>query len=111
MSEGNIRAAFATQATWCRRLGGTFTADLCMTLARVLDRSTAVGARVLDWSGDPIADALALRLVGGLNGLVRAGSLSELAALYPPQPVGDTADFARRVAAALDDNQIGRAHV
>ena len=106
MSEGDIRAAFATQATWCRRLGGTFTADLCMTLARVLDRSTAVGARVLDWSGDPIADALALRLVSGLNGLVRAGSLSELAALYPPQPVGDTADFARRIAAALDDKRL-----
>ncbi len=106
MSEGDIRAAFATQAAWCRRLGATFTADLCATLGEGIDRSTTVGARILDWPGDPIADALVLRLTGGLNGLVRWGGLPDLAALYPPQPVTDAAAFARRVAAALADDRL-----
>jgi hypothetical protein len=106
MSEGDIRAAFAIQAAWCRRLGATFTADLCVTLGEVIDRSTAVGARVLDWPGDPLADALVLRLTGGLNGLVRAGGLPDLAAFYPPQAVVDAAAFARQVTAALADDRL-----
>ncbi len=106
MNEGDIRAAFATQAGWCRRLGADFTADLCLILGDVIDRSTTVGARILDWPGDPIADAVVLRLTGGLNGLVRGGNLPNLAAMYPPQPLTDTADFARQVAAALADERL-----
>jgi hypothetical protein len=43
---------------------------------------------VLDWPGEPgaFADALALRLCGGLHFLVRSGAAPGLAALYPPSP-------------------------
>ncbi len=49
------------------------TAAVARALADVLDHETATGRVVLDWSGDPIADALPLRLIGGLHALHRAG--------------------------------------
>jgi len=100
MSEA-VRAAFTIQADWCRRLGGPFTARLCDRLAVVLDRSTATGAAVLSWQGDPVADALALRVAGGLNFLVRNGALSELATHYPPHDAGDDAALDAELHAAL----------
>jgi hypothetical protein len=105
-AEARVRAAFRDQAAWCAKLGSPFTALVCATLAAHLDRSTAVGRRVLDWSGarpDAGGDSVPLRFAGGLNGLVRAGRLPELAKLYPPAPLPDAATFARTLAAALAD--------
>jgi hypothetical protein len=91
--EAAVRAAFASQAEWAERLGSPFTALLCATLASRLDRETQIGRRVLDWPGRPeaVADALALRLCGGLHGLVRRGDSLGLAAFYPPHPAPDEA--------------------
>ena len=90
-SEAEIRASFAEQARFCTALGAPFTALLCETLGRQLDRRTETGRRVLDWQGEPGAfgDALALRLCGGLHFLARAGRDPELARLYPPAPLPD----------------------
>ncbi len=50
----------------------------------MLDVSSKTGARVLSWSGDPApkADALALRLAGGLHALARSEKSSELSGYY-----------------------------
>ncbi len=87
--EAEIRASFAEQAGYCTQLGAPFTALLCATLGERLDRSNAVGRRVLSWDGDPgcFADALALRLCGGLHFLARSGGAPDLARLYPPAPI------------------------
>lgn len=106
MAEAEIRTAFAEQADWCRRLDGPFTARVCAALASVLDHSTATGRRVLDWPGVPFADALKLRLTGGLNALVRSGDLPGLAAHYPPHPPGDDAALAAALADALRDDRL-----
>ncbi len=87
MSEVAVRAAFDFQADWARRLGSPFTERLLGAAQTAIDRSTSVGRRVLDWPGDPVADALVLRLLGGLNGLVRDGALPLLASAYPPKPL------------------------
>jgi hypothetical protein len=79
-----VREGFREQARWGERLGSPFTARLCAVLAETLDPDTALGARLLAWPGDPMTDALALRLCGGLHALVRAGRVPELASLYPP---------------------------
>jgi len=102
-SDARIRASFAEQGRWCGRLGSPFTALLCATLAEALDRTAPVGARVLDWPGDPApaADALALRLCGGLHGLVLGGSAPDLAALYPPAPLPEAAALRRALAPVL----------
>lgn len=87
--EAAVRAAFAIQAGWCDRSGAPFTGLLCWLIGARLDSATDFGRRVLGWSGDPIKDALPLRICGGLHGLVRAGGAPALAALYPPQPLPD----------------------
>ena len=82
MNEAGVRAGFAQQAVWCRLLGGPFTAQgVRGAWAVVLDRTSATGARVLDWPGDPFADALMLRVTGGLNALVRSGGLPAVSGL------------------------------
>ncbi|HEY0011943.1 MAG TPA: DUF2332 family protein [Allosphingosinicella sp.] len=89
MGEEAAGAAFASQALWCERLGSPFTARLVKLLGERLDRSTAVGGRVLDWPGDPApeADNVPARLAGALHFLVRRGAAPTLAALYPPRPL------------------------
>ena len=106
MAEAEIRAAFAELADWCRRLDGPFTARVCDALAVGLDRSTATGRRVLDWPGVPFADALKLRLTGGLHALVRSGDLPGLAAHYPPHPPSDDATLAAALTEALRDDRL-----
>jgi hypothetical protein len=89
MAEEAVRAAFAAQAGWCEALGSPFTARLCTLLGERIDRSTAIGRRVLDWAGDPApeADNVPARLCGALHFLVRRGDAPALARLYPPAPL------------------------
>jgi hypothetical protein len=103
MAEADVRAAFAAQAGHCEALGSAFTARLCRVAGEELDRSTAIGRRVLDWPGDPDAraDSVPLRLAGGLHALVRRGRLPALAALYPPHPLPEPAALRAAFAAAL----------
>jgi hypothetical protein len=77
-----IRNAFRQQAAGSRVMNSPLTADVLDTLAEILDRNSRTGARILDWSGDPMADALKLRIAGGLHALARSEQDNELAALY-----------------------------
>jgi hypothetical protein len=101
--EREIRASFAEQARLCALLDAPFTALLCETLGRQLDRRTEVGRRILDWRGDPGAfgDALALRLCGGLHYLVMSDRTSALARLYPPAPAPDAGRLGDALAPVL----------
>lgn len=87
----DLKAHFETQAQACDRLGSPFTARLCRLLVTLLDETTQTGRRVLDWPGNPRADALALRLCGGLHRLVLEGQDAGLEAVYPPHTAGDGA--------------------
>jgi hypothetical protein len=86
--KGKIALAFRQQAASCQRLGSPFTAHLCRRLAVTLDENTELGRAVMGWPLDPGDSALALRLCGALNMVVRAGRAPLLARLYPP--VSDT---------------------
>ncbi|MCU6453964.1 DUF2332 domain-containing protein [Sphingomonas sp. A2-49] len=87
--EAENRAAFGIQAEYCAAMAAPVTARLCAGLATALDRDSATGRRALDWPGEPVADALALRLVGGLHALHRAGVDPALSRLF----AGDDADI------------------
>lgn len=100
--EMKIRAAFRDQATFCRAAGSPLTATLLLTLADTLDHSTHTGAAILNWQGDPLIDALKLRIAGGLNALARSGADPELSALYASGQ-GDFAGILRRILATHDD--------
>ena len=79
----DVRQSFRDQAEACQALGSPLTARLCRLCADRLDRG-AVAGRVLGWTGDPggKADALALRLMGGLHALVLTGADPALADAY-----------------------------
>lgn len=76
----SVAPAFARQARACARMGSPLTAHLCRVLPAALVGDVA--ARVLDWPGDPDADALALRLCGALHALVLTGAAPDLARAY-----------------------------
>lgn len=89
MSDERIRLHFEKQGKGCANLGSPFTAMLCTVLARILDRSTATGRRVLDWGETTRPDAVALRLCGGLHALVLSGAGEALARAYPPDAASE----------------------
>lgn len=91
MTEAAVREAFRQQAGVCRGLDSPFTAKVCALIAERLDEGSEVGQRVLDWPGDPRAnaDALPLRLCGALHALARDGTVSEMTAAWPPQDTPD----------------------
>lgn len=97
-----VRTAFATQARFCRQSGSAFTGDLLDALIAVIGRSTRTGARILDWPGDPMIDALKLRIAGGLHALARSGDDAELTTLYRTGG-GDAKQLLARVLGAYDD--------
>ncbi len=80
-----IRTVFRTQADICSTLGSPMMAKLLRVIADRMNRSTRVGRNLLDWQGDPVADALPLRLAGALHALVLADRSPELVELYPDQ--------------------------
>jgi hypothetical protein len=74
-------------------MGSPFMDGLLTGLAEGLSGDTPVGARVLGWPGDPtgMADALPLRLAGGLHALVLLGHDPALAKAYADAGAGQPA--------------------
>lgn len=97
-----IRNAFRQQATGCRAMNSPLTAEILETLAYTLNQCTRTGARILDWPGDPMADALKLRIAGGLHALARSGRDTEFTAMYRAG-TGDFATVLTRVLKEWDD--------
>lgn len=79
-----IRDSFRAQADHCAALGSALTARILRLLADALAPGTPVADRILGWQGDPSprADALALRLAGGLHALVLQGAPIALCSFY-----------------------------
>jgi hypothetical protein len=99
-----IAAAFAAQVDWCRLLDSPFTARLMEAAPLALaDAPGTTAAAIHAWPGEPVRDAMVLRLAGGLHALVRAGRAPGLAALYPPAALPDIAPLAAAVVAVLAD--------
>ncbi|MEM0949994.1 MAG: DUF2332 family protein [Pseudomonadota bacterium] len=98
-----VRAAFQDQSRACAKLGSPFMERLMALCATRLSPKTAVGTRILNWPGDPAAnaDSVPLRLAGALHALKREGH-SGLTDAYPPQQVSDEALW-DAVAAAFSD--------
>jgi hypothetical protein len=85
-----VRDAFRAMSASCGRMGSPFMQSLLAGLAEDLTDATPVGAKVLGWPGDPtgMADALPLRLAGGLHALALTGRDSDLAAAYTAAGAG-----------------------
>ena len=80
--EQTNRGAFLIQQHYCDANAAPIYGRMCAAVAAGLTRDTAIGARILDWPGEPTRDALPLRFFGGLHALVLAGADSGLASVY-----------------------------
>ena len=87
----NVREAFLIQEHYCRAMDAPIYARICAAVAGGLSRDSAVGARVLDWTGEPTRDALPLRFIGGLHALVIAGQDDALASVFDGRVADDAA--------------------
>src|SRR3984957_18994294 len=76
--------AFDKQIGWCEKLGSPFTARLLTILRDDIAAGGASAELALGWPGDPVADALALRMAGALRALALTGSAPALVPCYPP---------------------------
>jgi hypothetical protein len=102
----DARAHFHRQAEWCEQLGSPLTARICRVLGERLDESTAFGSRLLNWPGQPDADALALRACGALNFQARRG-LAALAPLYPPKALPSESEYWDGARIAIREHDAG----
>ncbi|MBC9035008.1 DUF2332 domain-containing protein [Sphingomonas sp. JC676] len=75
------RESFDIQAGYCSAMQAPITARVSTVLGKSMTRDSETGRRVLDWPGEPVADALVLRLIGGLHALHRRG-VPELAPIF-----------------------------
>jgi hypothetical protein len=76
--------AFCYQSRACGRLGSRFMALLLDKAAEEIEQSGSIAGLLAAWPGDPVADAVPLRLAAALHAQVLSGAAPELAALYPP---------------------------
>ena len=92
--------AFGNQVAYCTASGATVTARVVAALRDLLERGEP--GKLLDtvraWPGAPLADALPLRIAGGIHALRLNGAEPQLEAIYSDQAGVDDAAI---VAAAI----------
>jgi hypothetical protein len=76
--------AFDKQIGWCESLGSPFTARLLTVLRDDIAAGGTSAELARAWPGDPVADALALRMAAALHALALAESAPALVLCYPP---------------------------
>ena len=101
---GIVAAAFDNQVAYCTASGAQVTARICAALRDLIESGEggAVLERVRNWPGAPLADALPLRLAGGLHALHLKGTEPALNSIYTDTQGVDDAQI---VAAALDKHE------
>jgi hypothetical protein len=83
MSTAEIVTAFKLQSEWCHKLGSPLYGELLEHASSDLAAGGPIARVISGWSGNPIPDALALRLMGAVHALVLAGGAPDLARFYP----------------------------
>lgn len=100
MALDDARDAFANQIDYCRANGAPLTARIVEAILRNFGAPGAFAAKLRDWPGKPMADALPLRAAGALHALYLSGGEPSLADLYAGNEAA-MADADALVAAAM----------
>ena len=82
MTKPEILDSILQQAEHVAHNGAPGTAAICRALVAVSAGGSACGERIATWSGNVLADAMPLRLAGGLHDLFRRGIELDLGAVY-----------------------------
>jgi len=80
--QDEIRKAFANQHAYCIHNDAPITGRICEAIFNSVNGDTDLGQRILSWPGSPLADALPLRVAGGIHALHLSGRAPALAELY-----------------------------
>ena len=97
-----IDRAFENQVAYCRDNDAPLTASICHALRGLLPQDAGGGpvmVRVRNWEGPALADALPLRVAGGLHAACLSGRAPYLTAVYE-----QGVDPARPVKRALEEH-------
>jgi hypothetical protein len=86
-----VAEAFHNQALYCRANNAPITARIVEGMSALLTtgKRGAFVDRVREWQGAPLADALPLRVAGGLHALHLRGAEPELGPIYRGDPADD----------------------
>lgn len=125
--EVDLPSAFRLQATSCERLGSPLYTTLLEAAADDLVREGATARLLEAYTGDPVRDAMALRVMAGIHQAALTGAAPAVAAHYPttggrPSFPGCTDAFlatvadrpgvlVRAVAKPPQTNEIGRSAI
>lgn len=82
MEIGNVLHALEWQADHAARNGAAATGRVIRAMIPLLDGTSACAARMRDWPGLSLEDAMPLRFAGGLHNLFLTGQASELGGVY-----------------------------
>ncbi len=97
--DGAVATAFSNQVVYCTAAEAPLTARVVAAVGALLADGSpgALLDRIRGWQGAPLADALPLRIAGGLHALYLSGDAPALGAIYR----GETADDIAIVRAAI----------
>lgn len=82
MAITDVREAIAWQARHSEEAGAPRTARVIRAELAILDTATETGLRMAEWPGLSLADAMPLRIAGGLHWLHLSGTDARLAPVY-----------------------------
>ena len=98
-----VATAFANQIAYCEHADAPITARVVRGILAALEdgKSNTLLERIRGWQGAPLADALPLRVAGGIHALHLSGTEPALAPVY----AGSDADVQAIVSRALFDHE------
>lgn len=82
LDDRGIALGINLQAEHCRRNGAPVTARIVQAQIALMASDTQCGARIRDWPGLPLEDAMPLRLAGGFHHLLLTGADARLEPVY-----------------------------
>lgn len=103
MEDSRVAAGIGFQAAHCAHHGAPITAALVGAMLPLMAGPTAVGARIREWPGLPLEDAMPLRFTAGLHHLWLTGAEPRLGPVYAGE-LTDQAAVDAAVAAIVADH-------
>lgn len=82
LDDGRVANGIRLQAEHCRRNDAPVTARIVEAQLALMAGGTQCGARIRDWPGLPLEDAMPLRLAGGFHHLLLTGADARLEPVY-----------------------------
>jgi hypothetical protein len=100
--DGAVVRAFENQVAYCRSASAPITARVVAALLELVecDAPGALLDRIRSWQGAPLADALPLRIAGGIHSLWLSGAQPELGRIYRGEAASNDVTIMREAVAA-----------